>query len=222
MTTLTGVDVAGDVRPYLPQFKAAGISFVFRYYALQADTRIPGKIIGADEARAISAAGFKLGAVFENGQPTTAEYFTSDRGRTDAAIALQCAARIAQPATTPIFFTVDCDLPYEHISTSVFNYFVGIRNALIAANLGYQVGVYGSGLLCEKMTDWALAMYSWLAGAKGWAGYAEFLPRATIVQGSLPAGLHGLPDFPYSDSDGDTTSAVDYGGFQVPVDVSAV
>jgi len=218
MTTVTGIDVAGDVRPYLPQFKAAGISFVFRYYALQEDTRIPGKIISADEAQAISAAGFKLGAVFENGQPTTPEYFTSDRGRTDAAIALQCAARIAQPANTPIFFTVDGDLPYGDISTAVFNYFVGIRNAISPA---YPVGVYGSGLVCEKMTDWALAKYSWLAGAKDWAGYSDFLPRATIVQGSLPAALHGIPDFPYSDSDGDTTSAIDYGGFQVPVDVSA-
>lgn len=221
MTTFTGIDVAGDVRPYLPQFKSAGIAFVFRYYALQEDTRIPGKIITADEARAISAAGFKLGAVFENGQPTTPEYFTSDRGRADAAIALQCAARIAQPANTPIYFTVDGDLPYEHISTSIFNYFVGIRNAFMAANLGYQVGVYGSGLVCEKMTDWALAMYSWLAGAKDWANYNEFLPRATIVQGSLPAALHGMADFPYSDSDGNTTSAIDYGGFQVPVAVTA-
>lgn len=213
----TGIDIAGDVRPYLPQLKAAGVDFVFRYYATH--THIKGKILTLEEAQAISAAGLKIGAVYENGEPTTAGYFTSEQGTQDAAYALQMAYRIGQPANTPIYFAVDCDLSYAHISTWLFNYFVGIRNVLGPAGSPpqYLVGVYGSGLVCEKMTDWVLAQYSWLAGAKDWDGYESFLPRATIVQGPLPSSLHGLEGFPYSDSDGDTTSTDDYGGFVVPV-----
>jgi hypothetical protein len=214
-----GIDIAGDVRPHLDKLKAAGVEFVFRYYALPAQTRIPGKILTLDEAQAISAAGFKLGAVWENGLPTTPEYFTADQGRIDAQLALECAARMGQPMNTPIYFAIDCDLSYAHVSTWLFNYFVGIRSIFVSgAYVQRLVGVYGSGLVCEKMTDWGLATYSWLAGAKGWEGYESFLPRATIVQGPLPESFpRDLQGFPYSDSDWDTTSTDDYGGFQVPV-----
>jgi hypothetical protein len=214
-----GIDIAGDVRPHLDKLKAAGVEFIFRYYARH--THIPGKILTLDEAQAISAAGFKLGAVYENGFPTTAEYFTSEQGKADAASALNQALMIGQPAETPIYFAVDCDLSYDAISTRLFNYFVGIRNTWDVPGhprLPYAVGVYGSGLVCEKMTDWVLANYSWLAGAKGWQGYEAFLPRATIVQAPFPESFpRDLHDFPYSDSDWDTTSTEDYGGFQVPV-----
>jgi hypothetical protein len=208
-----GIDIAGDARLHLGSLKAAGVEFIFRYYALH--THIPGKILTLDEAQAISAAGFKLGVVYENGLPTTPEYFTSDQGKLDAQSALHCAASIGQPDGTPIYFAVDCDLSYAHVSTWLFNYFVGIRS--IGLDAAHPIGVYGSGLVCEKMTDWALANYSWLAGAKGWQGYEAFLPRATIVQGPLPHTFpRDLADFPYSDSDWDTTSTEDYGGFQVP------
>jgi hypothetical protein len=207
-----GIDVAGDVRPHLPQLKAAGVEVVFRYYATH--THLPGKILTLDEAQAISAAGLKLGAVWENGLPTTPEYFTSDQGKDDAIAALQVAYHAGQPKGTPIYFAVDCDLSYAHVSSWLFNYFVGLRQGMAEA---YQIGVYGSGLVCEKMMDWVLANYSWLAGAKDWEGYDAFLPRATIVQGPLPESFpRDLQGFPYSDSDWDTTSSEDYGGFQVP------
>jgi hypothetical protein len=218
ISVASGIDVAGDVTPYVDQIKAAGIDVVFRYYATH--THLKGKILTVEEARAISAAGLKIGAVWENGEPTTAEYFTTDQGRADAAGALDVAARIGQPANTPIYFAADCDLSYAHISTWLFNYFVGIRAVFIASGLGYQVGVYGSGLVCEKMTDWVLASYSWLAGAKDWQGYESFMPRATIIQTALPHALRGI-GLPESDSDGDTTTTPDYGGFQVPVVTTA-
>jgi hypothetical protein len=209
-----GIDVAGDVTAHLPTIQAAGCSFVFQYYATH--SHIPNKITTPERARAISAAGLNTGAVWENGEPTTPEYFTGEQGRTDAQLAIAFAARIGQPALTPIYFAVDCNLTYEHVSSWLFNYFVGLRSIFIAqAAPGYVVGVYGSGLVCEKMTDWVLASYSWLARARDWRGYEEFLPRATLIQGSLPAALVGI-GLPESDSDGDTASTEDYGGFQVP------
>jgi hypothetical protein len=213
----TGIDVAGNVTPHLPELQAAGVQVVFRYYATH--THIPGKILTLGEAQAISRAGMKLGAVWENGEPTTPDYFTADQGRTDAQLAIAFGARIGQPPNTPIYFAVDCDLSYAHVSSWLFNYFVGIRSIFLAQSTpGYQVGVYGSGLVCEKMTDWVLASYSWLAGANEWAGYDDFALRATIIQKPLPATFpRDLVDFPYSDSDWDTTSTEDYGGFQVPV-----
>jgi len=211
----TGIDVAGDVTAQLPQLKAAGISFVFRYLA--SFTHIKNKILTLAEAQAISRAGLKIGTVWENGEPTTAEYFTADQGKDDAIAALQVAYYAGQPKGTPIYFAVDCDLSFDAISTRLFNYFVGLRNGMAES---YQIGVYGSGLVCEKMTNWALASYSWLAGAKDWEGYDDFLPRATIVQGPLPKALLGI-GLPESDSDGDIATTDDYGGFQVPVVATA-
>jgi Domain of unknown function (DUF1906) len=211
----TGIDVAGDVTEQLPQLKAAGISFVFRYLATF--THIKGKILTLAEAQAISRAGLKIGTVWENGEPTTAEYFTADQGKDDAIAALQVASSRGQPKATPIYFAVDCDLSFDAISTRLFNYFVGLRNGMAES---YQIGVYGSGLVCEKMTDWALASYSWVAGAKDWAGYDDFLSRATIVQGPLPKALLGI-GLPESDSDGDIATTDDYGGFQVSVPTTA-
>jgi hypothetical protein len=207
----TGIDVAGDVTERLPQLKAAGISFVFRYLATF--THIKGKILTLAEAQAISRAGLKVGTVWENGEPTTAEYFTTDQGKDDAIAALQVAYYAGQPKGTPIYFAVDCDLSYDAVGLRLFNYFVGLRNGMAES---YQIGVYGSGLVCEKMTDWALASYSWLAGAKEWQGYEAFLSRATIVQGPLPKALLNI-GLPESDSDGDIATTDDYGGFQVLV-----
>jgi hypothetical protein len=216
----TGIDVAGDVTEQLPQLKAAGISFVFQYYANPAQTRIPNKILTRERAQAISAAGLNVGAVYENGLPTTAEYFTTEQGRLDAADALANAARVGQRAGA-IYFAIDGDLSYDAVSSRLFNYFVGIRNTIPQdVRETPLIGVYGSGLVCEKMTDWALASYSWLAGAKDWAGYDGFLPRATIVQGPLPKALLNI-GLPESDSDGDIATTDDYGGFQVSVPTTA-
>jgi len=208
----TGIDVAGNVTPHLDQLKAFGVQVVFRYYA--SHTHLPGKILTPAEAQAISAAGLMIGAVWENGFPTTREYFTLDQGRADAVRAVVLAKGLGQPAGSAIYFAVDCDLAYVDINTRLFNYFVGIKHTDL---LGYRVGVYGSGLECEKMTDWGLAEFSWLAGAKDWEGYETFLPRATIVQRPLPESFpRDLAGFPYSDSDWDYTVTNDYGGFQVP------
>lgn len=218
----TGIDVAGDVTEQLPQLKAAGISFVFRYLATF--THIKGKILTLAEAQAISRAGLKIGTVWENGEPTTAEYFTTDQGKADARAAVALARAIGQPALTPIYFAVDCDLSFDAISSRLFNYFVGIKSTSGIDEMGfpgdYHVGVYGSGFVCEKMTNWALASYSWLAGAKDWEGYDDFLSRATIVQGPLPKALLNI-GLPESDSDGDIATTDDYGGFQVSVPTTA-
>jgi hypothetical protein len=60
------------------------------------------------------------------------------------------------------------------------SYFVDV-NAVFAeaaastpGKKGYNVGGYGSGLVCEFLLENALVKYCWLAQSDGWPGFAEF------------------------------------------------
>lgn len=207
--SVTGIDVAGDVTGALPCLVDEGYAFVARYYAIPEDTKIPGKILTPAEAQAISAAGLKIVAVWENGRADEHGYFTYAHGLRDGQAALALAAAIGQPDDTPIYFAVDFDATDDEIDSGVTSYFRGVIAAFGSIN---RVGAYASGHVCDVLDGTALASRFWLAGATGWAGYKEFAAW-DILQRAESHAICALP-VEYTDSD---VGSDDYGGFQVPV-----
>ncbi|MEJ7811492.1 MAG: alkaline phosphatase family protein [Gemmatimonadaceae bacterium] len=169
-----GVDLAGSSLSGLACLAAAGYEFVARYY----NTNNPKKNLTRQEAEAIGDAGLSVVAVWENGFPTKASYFTRDRGASDAQAAHAYAAEtIAQPPGTAIYFAVDYDATAGDVSGPVTEYFRAIHDTFVAlttADASYTIGVYGSGAVCVAMIGAGLARYGWLAQSTGWRGYKSF------------------------------------------------
>lgn len=132
-------------------------------------------------ALAISKAGLYIFTVWENGQPTTAEYFSALRGDSDAVYAIEEAEAIGQPKDTPIYFAVDYDAKEADLAY-ITAYFRQVRPKVVAA--GYKVGAYGSGMVLAHLASLGLIQYSWLSQSKGFAGYQAWKAKANIVQGA--------------------------------------
>jgi hypothetical protein len=148
---------------------AAGINFVGRYYSRT--TTITGKKLTRTEALRISQAGLQLFSIYEDG-PTAMTYFTSKRGALDAQGAVAQAQAVGQPGGSAIYFTVDFDAPIQEKAAraALIAYFRAVNENIDA----YTVGVYGSGAVCQAITDAQLARFAWLANAPKWAGFHTF------------------------------------------------
>lgn len=135
-------------------------------------------------AKAVSAKDLYIVSVWEDGYPTHREYFGSESGYSDGLRAVERASAASQPANTPIYFAVDYDaaegdLPY------IQSYFAAVNKRLkIGTSVGlYEVGVYGSGLVCEHLTTRGLVSKTWLSESTGFLGYSSWKDKASIVQG---------------------------------------
>src|SRR4051794_31211734 len=136
-----GIDMALDSRDVAQELKGSGLHFVARYYRSPL-SRWP--TLSAEEARAVSANGMKLVAVWEylSNKP---EHFTYERGFSDAITAYQQARTIGQPPGSAIFFAVVFNAQEPHISGAINQFSGGGRAPLAAAGGGvppYRVGVY--------------------------------------------------------------------------------
>jgi len=183
----TGFDTTADCSMLAGQIKAAGLDFVGRYLSQNAH-----KAIGAAEAKALRAAGLAIVLVYEDG-PTSASYFSADRGTRDGMRAMQQASLIGAPAGTILYFAVDFDASSAEVANAVTPYFQSVNAAI--SNPGadqprYRVGVYGSGAVCMALIEAGLAVKGWRACSRGWRGFSDF-PDAAINQ-SLPATRVGL------------------------------
>lgn len=202
---LAGIDASIDCSPFLDQIRAEGLTFVFRYYSHN-----PAKQLTPAEGRRFAAAAIPVVAVFEDSN-NAAGLFSSDAGAHQAQRALQQAAAIGQPAGSAIYFAVDFDPTPAEVAGPVTAYFTAVKAALDAASTQYAVGVYGSGLTCRAIRDAGLARFTWLTGSTGFAGYADFLPHADIVQ-LAPERVLASP----LSIDDDIAQSAEFGQFRVP------
>lgn len=163
MATLKGFDTPLDMGRHAPLLRRRGYDFVIRSYS-----RDPARNMGPLEARRLSDAGLRIGALWEHGA-THAGYFTRQQGLLDGADALRCARAVGQPAGSAIYVAVGHDATREEVDGPIGAYFMGIR-ATLGGPAGYRVGVYGSGRCCAAMLDRGLATLSWLSQARGFAG----------------------------------------------------
>ncbi|HTB89331.1 MAG TPA: DUF1906 domain-containing protein [Steroidobacteraceae bacterium] len=203
---IKGVDLSSDCTAQIDCLAQNGYSFVARYYA-SPNSR---KILSVEEARAISAAGLNIVAVWEDGRPTSITYFSYSEGVDDGTSAYNMAGKIGQPASTPIYFAVDYDASDEDVSGSINDYFRGVRDGFNTISGGapvHPIGAYGSGAVCSWLLARNMAAYAWLAQSRGWRGFNGF--ANWNIRQNAETSVCGL--------DVDTDDAVaDYGGFQVP------
>lgn len=197
-----GLDASAPVSLKLAhQIKAAGYSFVARYYSHSAY-----KNLTHAEALNLTAAGLYTVAVWETAgdQPS---HFNYARGKQDALDALAFAQNtIKQPGNSTIYFAVDYDATSADIAGSIRAYFQAINDVFKLAHAPYAVGVYGSGAVCNYLMAAKLATFDWEAMASGWSGSRHFTGGNILQKGTVNMG--GIQ------FDGDSTVG-NGGGFQV-------
>jgi hypothetical protein len=204
-----GIDIPTDARDVSAELASSGLDFVARYYR---DPQSRWPALTASEARALSAAGFKIVAVYEwhSGRP---EYFSYQAGYYDAISAYRQALLAGQTAGSAIYFAVDFNARDPQIQGPIDQYFRGISSGL--ASVGglsrYRIGVYGSGVVCAYLKQAHLVQYAWLSSASSWTG-ADY-PNWNIRQ------LKPLPTLTF-DHDANEARG-DYGAFQIASQLSS-
>jgi hypothetical protein len=203
-----GIDLATDSSDVLNEIKGSQVDFVARYYR-HPDSRWP--TLSASEARRLSSLGIKLVVVFESHSHRPG-YFSYSAGYTDAVTAYGQARALRQPPGSAIYFAVDFDARRQALD-AVQEYFRGVAAGFAAAGQGnpvYQVGVYGSGAVCEQMKQAGLARYAWLSNSFMWDGSMTY-DGWNIRQGDRHAELSFNHD--------SNEARGDYGGFVLAGDV---
>jgi len=194
-----GLDANNNLTDYGGHLKEDGYMWVGRYIN-------PGKSqpLTNAEAQTLTADGLYIVSIWEQGSPTQVGYFTTGAGTNAGNGAVSAAQSIGQPTGTPIYFAVDYDASSSDLP-SIGGYFSALHSIVRAA--GYFVGVYGSGLVCQFLSEQGTVSKTWLSQSTDFAGYQEWKPNADIIQGAETTVL-GL------DVDLDA-SAGDAGGWQI-------
>lgn len=149
-----------------------GMSFVGRY--------LPGSNypITPAEKNLILSKNLSIVSIWERGTPTSASYFSSSRGTSDARQAIEGAINIDQPIGTPIYFAVDYDASASDISENIEDYITAVIAEFNRQNNRYKVGLYGSGAVLEHFRS--RIIYTMLTCSRSWRGttaYSRFYIR---------------------------------------------
>lgn len=164
-----GCDVNQSVVGHVHSLKAAGITWIGRYYGKsKTDPLTYG------EAVAICSCDLWIVSVHENGFPTSVDYFTQSQAVLDATTAKTSALHCQQTPQSLIYFTVDYDAAEEDLP-QIQSYFSAVRSRLQPT---YLTGVYGNGLVCQHLLSVGVAHSAWLAAPTAWAGYDTHTPYA--------------------------------------------
>ena len=93
-------------------------------------------------------------------------YFTSAKGRTDAATAISNAQKLGFPSRTTIYFCVDFDALETDIKNSILPYFEAVFKLFSDTGRNpknYKVGVYGPRNVCIQVSDKGYAISSFVS-----------------------------------------------------------
>jgi LysM repeat protein len=175
---LHGLDAAQRISSSVARcFKDQGKDFVIRYYNVKNSNLLPTKRLIRSEAETLVKAGLLIGVVFQQ-QGKPASNFDRDKGILHGKVAHDRAANeINQPGGSTIYFGVDFDATQSEVETVIKDYFKGVRQGLAEANGGapkYEIGVYGSGLVCSKLLEAGLATFTWLSQSRLHTGSEDF------------------------------------------------
>jgi len=161
---VAAVDLSAPVdQNFLNQMQTSGINTIIRYYD-HTDETLPGKTLTRIERDFILANGFKIAVVFQHHNDRLTS-FSWWRGRQDAGRSLELAQANSQQSGSAI-------------------YFGEVKAGLAKAR--YRVGVYGSGLICEMLSRYALADLCWLAAPSFWPQYYEYYQTRKWRLAQLP------------------------------------
>ncbi|RVT84361.1 DUF1906 domain-containing protein [Rhodobacteraceae bacterium CCMM004] len=194
---------------FLTKMQEVGVSTVARYYDYENET-ITGKRLRPEELPLIARYGMSVAVVFQHNNNKAATFQDwRNRGPADAREALKLAARMEQPQTSAIYFGVDGDFvgppgrgaPF--FTDDVIGYFEEINRVFYEENVGYTIGVYGSGETCFTLIGEGLAGFCWLSHSHGFTG----------TQDALSAGSWDIQQYLHGTCGG---RAVDFNEFQSP------
>lgn len=185
-----GLDTNQNCQDLAPAIRAAGYTFVCRYYNVRNMT----KNLTLKEAKTLSEEGIYVVGIWENGLPTRGSYFSYKRGVDDGIGAYDYANKvIGQPGGTPVYFAVDYDASPADVRGPISNYFQGVADAFerkrITGKKHYSIGVYGSGMTCEYLLNNSEHVeYCWLSMSRGWRGYNSFKGWNIKQEGTVKIG----------------------------------
>jgi hypothetical protein len=176
-----GLDTEFDCTAHVASLKSKGLSYVGRYYRMPPPASLKTPLT-ASEAMAITQGGLRIVSLFEylSGAEGAIDTLNYAAGVTQGRTAYEQAVSAKQPANTPIYFAVDDDYDITDATygNPIDDYFRGVsdgyKQAAGAGSAIFQVGVYGSGLICGRLLQNKRATYTWLAQSPDWRGYNSF------------------------------------------------
>jgi hypothetical protein len=200
--TTSIIDVAQDTTSNIVHLQADNIGWAIRYLTTNTASE---KLIRAAEARALAAAGIRLGLVFETGggaphQPP----LTAAQGQIDGAFAAKYAPTVGAPPGACIYFAADNDFNQQQIGNEILPYFQAVYMAMKGS--GFRVGVYGSGAVCKSVINAVFADLAWLSGSMGWSGSREYLaarPSALVLVQTTEDAKYAGMDVDFDEALGD-------------------
>lgn len=195
------IDTPNNVVGHFDRLKAAGIDTVIRYLAPSANS---WKVVGTGEAKAIAAAGLRLGLVFEgDGHPNG-----SVQGFTHGHAALAQAQAVGAPDGAVIWGTVDYD-PSHAAIPGIISWYRAFKASISGK---YRIGSYCSGYCAQALIDAGGIIDTtkdlttnttlpliWITQSLGFAGSRDYLNsgKPFVYFQLLPhqtAGLDADPD----------------------------
>ncbi len=131
---------------------AAGYRYVGRYVSgtVGSGTAERSKALTKAEMTAIFNAGLRLFAIYQEGGAYL-ERYTKALGKEDAAKAIAAAKALDIPMREYIYFAVDYDVLDGNIEGYVKEYFDGIKEVMDDNGNIYNVGIYGSRNVCDRI-----------------------------------------------------------------------
>lgn len=173
---------ACDCAAILDEFKAKtlkneGYDYVGRYLTgtyKVSSTETASKALTLEEIKIISDAGLKIFAIYQAGG-ASADYFSLEKGYSDAEKAYDAAKNLKIPLDEIIYFAVDYDFIDKQVTNIVVPHFQGINNYFAENGIKYRIGIYGSRNICSRVSEEGLAVSSFVAdmstGYSGNMGY---------------------------------------------------
>jgi len=162
-----GIDCDTNILSLVGALQAAGYAFAGRYlgYSSKSDP------LTLAEVKHCSAMNFPVFALWENGYPTTDNYFTQAQAALDANSLLAATAEIQQPTSAPVYVTVD----YDARPNVVLPYFKVLHESRFHVDNQIPLGVYGSGAVCQALLEIGYVSFTYLAYSPEWSGHDAFL-----------------------------------------------
>lgn len=136
---------------------------------------IKDKTLTDKERKRIHDKELSIGIVFQHCNDDPDTFKDGHRASYDADRVVELARSLSQPKGTIVFFGVDYDVTKEVELSRVENYFKTIHDTL--APHGYKIGVYGNGLVCERLKLKNLASACWLSQSTGFQGSKAYAAK---------------------------------------------
>ena len=188
------LDTTRDCSQVASCLRQKGYTTIIRYYC-RAD--ITWKRMKPAEAVAVSRAGLKLAAVYQNRQ-TVPEDFSEAKGKAAGRDAYDYAENVIfQPAGSAIYFSADFDPSNSVVKNNIVPFFVGVKKAFkeaAGANPpAYKIGVYGSGRTCRVLRAGNHVDFTWLCQSTGFAEHDKYLKSLDWnLKQNMPATVCGI------------------------------